>query len=467
MSRLRIRDRVTIAAALTLAAGLAVLTLAVALLLANRLDHDATAVLHARAGAVLTTLSVSDGRIHVHEPPNDELLDHDTWVFDTEGAVVRADASAASQAAADTLARMPPGATRTLPKSKLLTVAAQGADGRRAGTVVVGVDLVPYHHTEHIALAGMIALDLFVLIAGALVARRAVGVALRPVADMTAKAAEWSDHDLDQRFDLGVPRDELTALSATLDGLLARIGASIRHEQRLSVEVAHELNTPLAGLRAEAELALRSQATDAEMRDALDHILRTTDRMAAVISTLLSVARSSADHSPGSCSAADALGGAIDAVAQQASAGGIQIHVDAPDPSILVGGDHNLVAQALHPLLDNAMHHARYRVDVALERRHDQVVFSVRDDGPGLDPALLERIFDPGTSGRGSAGLGLALARRLARTSAGDVVAVPSDHGACFELRMPAIAPWRGDAGEDRGQDGAANPAHSVSIRHR
>ena len=45
-----------------------------------------------------------------------------------------------------------------------------------------------------------------------------------------------------------------------------------------------------------------------------------------------------------------------------------------------------------------------------------------------------------------------------ARTSAGDVVAVPSDHGACFELRMPAIAPWRGDAGEDRGQDGAANP---------
>ena len=132
MSRLRIRDRVTIAAALTLAAGLAVLTLAVALLLANRLDHDATAVLHARAGAVLTTLSVSDGRIHVHEPPNDELLDHDTWVFDTEGAVVRADASAAQpgrrrHARADAAGRDPHAAQVKAPD--------RGGPGRRRARV--------------------------------------------------------------------------------------------------------------------------------------------------------------------------------------------------------------------------------------------------------------------------------------------------------------------------------------------
>jgi signal transduction histidine kinase len=255
--------------------------------------------------------------------------------------------------------------------------------------------------------------------------------------------AEWSDHDLDQRFDLGTPRDELTALSATLDALLARIGASIRHEQRFSAEVAHELNTPLSGLRAEAELALQANATDAERREALTHIMRTTDRMVAVIRTLLDAARTSGEHSPGSSDASTALSVAIDAIATEANAQGIEIRADAPGASLLAGADVDLIAQALHPLLDNAVRHAEHRIDVHLERRADQVVFAVGDDGPGITPELNGRIFEPGSSDHGSAGLGLPLARRLARACAGDVTLAASDHGACFELSIPAIDHWR------------------------
>src|SRR4029079_6118700 len=98
----------------------------------------------------------------------------------------------------------------------------------------------------------------FVLRAGALAARRAVGAALRPVAEMTERAAHWSENDLHRRFGLGPPRDELTALAAQLDRLLRRIHPDLRHEQRFSAEMAHELRTPLAGVRAEAELALRT-----------------------------------------------------------------------------------------------------------------------------------------------------------------------------------------------------------------
>jgi signal transduction histidine kinase len=438
--RLRIRDRVTIAAALTLAGGLAILTFAVALLLANRLDHDATSVLHTRATAVLTTLTVHGDRIHVREPPNDELLDHDAWVFDARGAVERpAHAASATQAAATGLAAATQATTRTVAGTRLLAVSVYARDGRRVGTVVVGVDLIPYHHTEHIALAGMIALDVFVLLLGALLARRAVGVALRPVSDMATKAAEWSDHDLDHRFDLGTPRDELTALSATLDALLARIAASLRREQRFSAEVAHELNTPLSGLRAEAELALHADATDADRREALHHILRSTDRMSAVIRTLLDTARTSGDYSPGSSDASAALSVAIDAIATQANACGVEIDADAPEGSLLAGAEVDLIAQALHPLLDNAIRHARHRIEVHLGRRGDQVVFTVADDGPGVDPDLAARIFDPGSSANGSAGLGLPLARRLARACAGDVTLVASEHGACFELGLPAV----------------------------
>ena len=84
--------------------------------------------------------------------------------------------------------------------------------GRRVGTVVVAVSLAPYEHTERIARYSTLLLDLFVLAAGVLLVRFAVGKALQPVADMTTRAAEWSEHDLDRRFDLGPPRDELTAL---------------------------------------------------------------------------------------------------------------------------------------------------------------------------------------------------------------------------------------------------------------
>ena len=74
---------------------------------------------------------------------------------------------------------------------------------------------------------------------------------------MTRQAAAWSEHDLDHRFALGEPHDELTELAATLDGLLDRLAASLRREQRFSAELSHELRTPLARVIAESELALR------------------------------------------------------------------------------------------------------------------------------------------------------------------------------------------------------------------
>jgi signal transduction histidine kinase len=299
---------------------------------------------------------------------------------------------------------------------------AQPAGGK---VIVVGVSMDPYRHTERLAAGFTVVLGVFVLLAGALVTRRAVGAALRPVADMTASAEHWSEHDLHRRFALGPPRDELTALAATLDGLLGRIDAALRHEQRFSAEMAHELRTPLAGVRAEAELALRGKRTTAELRAALETVLAGTDRMASVIDTLLAAARS------------DAVRGSSDAVlTTRALAGelGGAIVVEAPDGPLTVSAAEDVVAGALHPLLENAVRHASSAVSVELARDDADVVIAVRDDGGGVAPADAERIFEPGVSGTGGAGLGLPLARRLARAAGGDVLVVDGH----FELRLPA-----------------------------
>jgi two-component system OmpR family sensor kinase len=427
-----LRNRVTVGTVAVLGVGLALISIALNLLLADRLSADASAVLANRADAVRATLVFRSGALRVREAPNDAALDAQSWIFDARGrALERSPASARLAAGVRSLAgvRRP----TEVDVTEHVRLRAQPVEG---GTIVVGVSMDPYRHTERIAALGTLVLDLFVLAAGALVARRAVGAALRPVADMTSRAAEWSEHDLHRRFALGPPRDELTALAATLDGLLGRIDAALRHEQRFSAELAHELRTPLSGVRGEAELALRAARDDAELRAALEKVLAGTDRMASVIDTLLAAARSDAAPARGSSDAVSVARTVQRLVRPAAEAHDRRVAVTADAEPLTVGADEDVVAGALHPLLENAVRHAARDVEVRVRRDDGQVVIAVRDDGAGVGADDAERIFEPGVSAAGGAGLGLPLARRLARAAGGDVVAIPGAGGS-FELRLP------------------------------
>jgi len=190
--------------------------------------------------------------------------------------------------------------------------------------------------------------------------------------------------------------------------------------------MAHELRTPLSGVRGEAELALAHAASDTELREALERVLAGTDRMAAVIDTLLVAARREGAGPLGSS----------DAAAMVRSLAEDNVRVVAPDGSVPVGADQELVAAALHPLLENAVRHARHQVQIELARDGREVIVSVSNDGEEIPLDDAERIFAPGVSGTGGAGLGLPLARRLARAAGGDVTAdAPAPR---FELRLPA-----------------------------
>jgi signal transduction histidine kinase len=440
MRRLDLRGRVTLASLLALSAGLAILTVGVNLLISNQLDRDASAVLRERASAQLSTLAFGpNGRVTTHEVPGDEALDRHAWVYAAGGRTVeRPPAEAAAQRAADALALAGKRAERSVGDVRLRAEPAVDEAGRARGMVVVGVALGPYTRTRHVLLIATLTIDLFVLLAGTLLVRGAVDRALRPVAEMTQRAADWSERDLDRRFNLGPPRDELTALSATLDGLLARLGSSLRHEQRFSAEVAHELRTPLAGVRGEAELALADPGVGGRTRNAFEQILRGTERMQSVIETLVTAARRDAREAPGSCDAALAADAAADAVRPIARRTGVDIDLRALPNMVRVGADEDLVAQALKPLLDNAVRHANAAVTVSVRRADGQAVFTVLDDGPGIGPDA-RTPFEPGSSTAGGSGLGLPLARRLARSCGGDIKAVPDATGGCFELRLPAL----------------------------
>ena len=173
--------------------------------------------------------------------------------------------------------------------------AVRGAGRRRGatrvGTVVSAISLEPYEHSASKALTASLiyagAALLLVVIATRLIVTRA----LRPVAQMTAEAADWSEHDLDHRFNVGEPHDELTQLAATFDSMLARLASSLRHEQLLSAELSHELRTPLAAIVTEAELALRRDRGTEEYREALREIASRASQMQRTLETLMAAAR--------------------------------------------------------------------------------------------------------------------------------------------------------------------------------
>jgi signal transduction histidine kinase len=305
--------------------------------------------------------------------------------------------------------------------------------GKRVGTVVVAMSVEGVERLQRYVVLGSIVLAALLLLAGWLAIRGAVDGALRPVAAMTRDAAAWSANDLDQRFDLGPRRDELTGLAATLDNLLARIAASRRHEKRFASEMAHELRTPIARMRARAELALRAGPDrDEERAEALESMVVEVDRLTRAIDALLAVARRENDPSAESVD--------LEAIVREAADGAAVVR--APGRLPRGEGDPEVVRRALAPLLENAHRHASSRVELVLSASGGRVRVTVRDDGPGVPVALGERAFDPGVRGDGEndggAGLGLALARRLARSCGGDVT-LGDGPGGCFVLDLPAM----------------------------
>lgn len=442
-SRLGLRGHLLLSVLVALGIVLVVLTAGFNLVLADRLDGDANGVVQSRASAELAALQVSHDRITLGETPDGSAPDARIWVFQGARALESPSSSTAADDAAAAALAVGGVARRDVPRTDTRLYALPVVrSGRRLGAIVAGVSLAPYAQTRRTALVGSAVLALLAFIAVGVAASWVISRALRPVARMTAQAAEWSDRDLDRRFDLGPPHDELTQLASTLDTLLDRLAASLRHEQRLSAELSHELRTPLANIAAYAQFALRHTPQDEDGEHALRHVIASAREMGRTLDTLIAAARAELDPRRVSSDAEAAARAA--AAATVPAERRIAVSIVAPAETLTVAGDQALVERILAPLIENACRHAAGTVSITLDREAGAVRFAVDDDGPGITSGEHEAIFEPGhrspdsRSAPNGAGLGLALSRRLARSAGGDVSAEPSKTGARLVVRMPS-----------------------------
>jgi two-component system sensor histidine kinase TctE len=272
---------------------------------------------------------------------------------------------------------------------------------------------------------------------------------LQPLADLTRSIDDRSARDLTPIPDTDVPL-EVRSLTHTLNALMERLGASMTTQRRFIENAAHQLRTPLAGLKLQAELAARSEKLDT-LKPALIHIKSAADRVAHLSSQLLVLA-----HSEVSMQGGRALH-PIDLVslaretclewAARALEQGMDLAFDAPQTPVEVTGDGTLLRELLNNLLDNALRYGRKSGHIVVEIAiHPSTRLRIRDDGPGLSPAESERVLErfyrvPGSPGDGC-GLGLAIVKEIADLHQARLRIMANDLGSglCVEIQFPSGA---------------------------
>jgi signal transduction histidine kinase len=327
--------------------------------------------------------------------------------------------------------RPPPGDTITgRASSRDFSVMVAADDSFVAGRIARGLVLIGSLSLLAVAVAVVLAL---------FQARRLT----RPMLEL-ARAADLlgsgAARPLGRRY--GLP--ELDRVAEGLDGSAQRIAELLSAERAFAVDASHQLRTPLTALSMRLEEMIAAANYPDVVREEGAAALTQTERLAEVVGQLLGRARRSAAGAP-------ALASVDDIVAQQ---------VVEWDPAfrrvgrkLEVSGEKGLLAyvtpgsaaQVIATLLDNALVHGAGTVTIRTSQTPRSVVVEVRDEGKGVPPELVPRIFERSVSGTpGGTGLGLSLARTMAAADGGQVVLV-RPRPAVFAVFFPHAAPGSSD----------------------
>jgi signal transduction histidine kinase len=416
--RAAVRLRITAVAVAIVAAVLTLASVALVLFVDRSLTDQGRTAAATRADAVVSGPDPEGATIAVADA-GDEFVQ----VLDASGAVV---ASSANVEGAGSIARPSPGTSveTTVPFEEGAFVVVSAADGERL--VVVGRSLDDVGEATAAVGAGLaIGVPVVALVVGAL-AWWLVGRALAPVEAMRAEVERIGARDLDRRLPISRADDEIGRLGVTLNRMLDRLEAAQERQRRFVSDASHELRSPIASIREQAEVA-RAYPDRARVEDLADGVLEQDRRLQALVDDLLLLARLDEGAPPGATSEVDVDDLVLVEAARVRSAAGLSVHTRGIGPG-RVAGSADQLSRLLRNLVDNAARHARSTVALGVSTAGGGVTVTVDDDGRGVPEHDRERAFERFVrldEGRarddGGTGLGLAIAREIARAHGGDV----------------------------------------------
>jgi len=274
---------------------------------------------------------------------------------------------------------------------------------------------------------------------------------LRPITDAGRRMKYITHRSLGQ--DSPIPGNvpvELQPFQAALDDMLARLNAAMRQQEQFTADAAHELRTPLAIMKSTLQTLQMRPRTVAEYRESLDDALRDIDRMERLVQQLLTLAR--LDSTNRTFDFTDVrldvlLKSLADAFADRAERQGARIACT-DDEVVRVRGDETELWQLFSNLLDNALRYGPSDgvVRISLQDGPDRwVTACVHDDGGGIPPEKLPRLFDrfyrvdsSRSQASGGSGLGLAIVREIVQRHHGEIeITSDPQSGTSVIVRLP------------------------------
>ncbi|GAA3846056.1 ATP-binding protein [Sphaerisporangium flaviroseum] len=306
-------------------------------------------------------------------------------------------------------------------------------------------------HLVHPKLAGMLILGaVFLTTVITYGSHRIVGRALEPVDTMRSELDEINATCPERRVPVPPGRDELHGLAESVNHTLDRLQGAMEQQRQFASDASHDLRSPITAMRAEVEDAmLAPERSDVKVLG--DSLLTSLDRLQAIVSDLLMIARLDAG-APGILEPVG-LSHLVDSeLNRRHSTLKIKREVE---PGVCVIGDRLRLARLFTNLMDNAARHADSSITVSVYKRPGgpsgdprfpggAAVLEVRDDGAGIAPDKREIVFQRFTrldaarsKDAGGTGLGLPIARQIAEISGGTLTLEPSERGARFILRLP------------------------------
>ena len=368
-----------------------------------------------------------------------------------------------------------PGLVPRIPPSQLLRLLAANHGGQdvisadRGGTLRIGAIREPggflyattslsdvsstVDHLELILAIASVAVGLLVAGGIGLVLRRG----LRPIERMASQADKITAGDLTERVRPQDPGTEVGRLGAALNGMLTRIETSVSEREasqeltrRFFADASHELRNPLASLRANAEFYQQGALREPHQVDeAMRRIAHEAQRMSALVDDMLRLAR--LDQQPGQHVEPVDVTALVTECAERAEITDPERtwHTDIA-PGLSSTGDEELLRRAVDNLLANVRAHTPGHTTATLTaaQHNGSITIEVSDDGPGVPPDQLARIFDrfyrngPGRGCPPGSGLGLAIVNAVATTHDGTAQASLNDpHGLRITLTLPASGP--------------------------
>jgi signal transduction histidine kinase len=310
-------------------------------------------------------------------------------------------------------------------------------DEQRSAALKACYDTLRQH-----ALDGLLSRSLLTLLGLAVIAfafgYAMAGRVLTPLGRITRTARAVAGSDLSRRIELDGPDDELKELADTLDDMLERLQRAFTAQQRFVGNASHELRTPLAINRTLLEVHLSDPAAPPELQQLGKTLLATNERSEQLVEGLLLLARSDnqiIERKP--VDLAEVAEQAVDQTHAEAEAKGVELR-GKRDPAVVQGNGVLLERIALN-LVQNAV---RYNVpeggwvEVTTAVQHGQAVVIVSNTGPVVPAYEIDNLFEPfrrlRTERTGSdkgVGLGLSIARSVARAHGGHISAVPREGG--------------------------------------